>query len=519
MFAATPDDLLASYHFVGAANLAKNTNATKLKEIWALPETAQFRGDVLQKLAGASLKYLGADSGNARQVALARPLFDDLLRVESQAELRGKTNSGAEFILAARLSEERSKLWETNLLQLAKASKPQLTKMDEISGWQAKAGANFLKFFRAEKWTVIVLGPEQSPAQSDFLKRLQKQPANSPSQEWLAVDVDWPRLTPRFPLDKYPLKLARTELRVTGKGENLRTTVRAIYPDKIDWKSQGWQIPKELIRDPLISFSAGQKLAPFLNSPKVFERLSFNPLTNQFFFWAQSQMPFQSYVALPVKDPTNTMRAFAPQIVTAFNDDLKRREGGELRMASNRVDLFWHELPIIVPFLQTAKEKNGAGFLLGGLFPIAPNTNLPPSELFGQVSNHNDLVYYDWEITQERLSQWMILGQLLPLFPREPIVSTNAALRKGFVPAKVPEHKWLAAIAPKLGNTITEITFKAPNELNLVRKSHLGLNSIELVLLSHWLAGPNFPSTNNSSAAPMARPALDAPRRGRPERP
>lgn len=49
------------------------------------------------------------------------------------------------------------------------------------------------------------------------------------------------------------------------------------------------------------------------------------------------------------------------------------------------------------------------------------------------------------------------------------------------------------AIGPKLGNTVTEITFKGPNELNVVRKSHLGLNSSELIFLSHWLATKTFP--------------------------
>ena len=51
--AVAPDDLLASYHFIGSAALAGNPNTAKLKKIWALPETAQLRGDVLQKLARA----------------------------------------------------------------------------------------------------------------------------------------------------------------------------------------------------------------------------------------------------------------------------------------------------------------------------------------------------------------------------------------------------------------------------------------------------------------------------------
>jgi hypothetical protein len=89
--------------------------------------------------------------------------------------------------------------------------------------------------------------------------------------------------------------------------------------------------------------------------------------------------------------------------------------------------------------------------------------------------------------------------------------STNPAAAKRFGPARVPEQKWLAAVGPLLGNTVTEVTFKSPNELNIVRKSHLGLNSLELILFSHWLARPDFPSASPlaivSTTEPSPRPA------------
>ncbi|MEO6034395.1 MAG: hypothetical protein ABIQ35_03985, partial [Verrucomicrobiota bacterium] len=323
-------------------------------------------------------------------------------------------------------------------------------------------------------------------------------PGSRPSGDatWLEAIVDWPRLQPWISLASLPFKPARTELKLSGRGgEDLRTVVRVIYPEKVEWKSEPWKIPTNAIRDPLISFTAGQKLAPFFKPSKAIQQLSVNPLTNQIFFWAQSQMPFQSYVGIPVKDATNTMKTLGPQIAGAFNDTLKRRGGGTLNVASNRVDLFWQGMPIIVPFLGPDRGKSGANLLVGGTFPLAPNTNLPPAELLGQVSSRSDLVFYDWEITELRLSQWQILSQLLPFFPRE-ITTTNAAESGRFVAAKVPEEKWLAAIGPLLGNTVTEVTYKSPNELNIVRKSHLSLNSIELILLSHWLAHPNFPFAN-----------------------
>jgi hypothetical protein len=73
---------------------------------------------------------------------------------------------------------------------------------------------------------------------------------------------------------------------------------------------------------------------------------------------------------------------------------------------------------------------------------------------------------------------------------------------------------WLMAVAPKLGNTITEIAITSPNELTLTRKSDLGCNGLEIVLLARLLENPSFPlfgyklqshSTNNTPN-PQAKP-------------
>ena len=493
--AAVPDDFLASTHFIGSAALANNTNAAKLKMIFALPETRTFQSNVLQTVAAMAATFLGDKSAN--QSDLIRPMLDDLLSAESMAELRGTTPANAELFLAVQLKEDHSRLWETNLLQLTKAkSKP--VKVGDVSGWQNRLSQRekFVGFYRVGKWTTIVIGSEQSPAQSDFLKRLGKEAAAAPAKNWLEADLDLPRLKMLLPeIDAWPVKLARTEIKINGQSDNLRTTVRAIYPGKIDWKSEAWNIPKNTIRDPLISFSAAQKLAPFFKPWKAADSLGFNPLTNQIYFWAQSQMPFQSYFALPVKDPTNMLKALAPRLEQTFNPVLAKRDGGMLNMASNKTEMYWQGLPpLIVPFLRPVRETNGIELLIAGLFPLVPSTNVPPAELFGQVTSKSNLVLYDWEITETRLSQARFVSQLLPFFSGE-LISTNADGTRRSVMPWMPQEKWLLAVGPMLGNTITEVTFKAPNELYMIRKSHIGLNSSELIFLSHWLATKTFPHT------------------------
>jgi hypothetical protein len=101
--------------------------------------------------------------------------------------------------------------------------------------------------------------------------------------------------------------------------------------------------------------------------------------------------------------------------------------------------------------------------------------------LFAQVRGRTNLVYYDWEITEDRLSHSRQLYQLAAL----------VAWRK--TGTNTPSRLWLDKIGSLLGNTVTEVTQTAPNELFLVRKSHLGFTGIELATLSAWLDSLEFP--------------------------
>src|SRR5205807_8355235 len=52
-------DVLVRCHFVGTASLSNNTNATKLKELWSLPETQRLAEQTLRKLAHAPRTLYG----------------------------------------------------------------------------------------------------------------------------------------------------------------------------------------------------------------------------------------------------------------------------------------------------------------------------------------------------------------------------------------------------------------------------------------------------------------------------
>jgi hypothetical protein len=106
-----------------------------------------------------------------------------------------------------------------------------------------------------------------------------------------------------------------------------------------------------------------------------------------------------------------------------------------------------------------------------------------------------DLVYYDWEITQDRLHQMRTLGTHLSMAKHWPEPSLAS-----------PTRAWLTKLEPLLGNSITEVTLRAPNELKLLRKSHLGLTGFELVCLTRWLESPGFPLRDEPP--PQIRPVI-----------
>ena len=143
-------------------------------------------------------------------------------------------------------------------------------------------------------------------------------------------------------------------------------------------------------------------------------------------------------------------------------------------------------MPLATPQIAALKAKDGSGeYFVGNLFPSAGGTNRPPPELFAQVENRHDLVYYDWELTEQRLRQWRPIYQLVDM-----------VTDRAFVPTNAPSQRWLVTMAPLLGNTVTEIAATSPTELTLVRKSHCGFTGFELVSFARWLDSPKFPTLN-----------------------
>ncbi len=472
---------LLRWHFVGTTHLTGDTNAAKLRQIAALPATQQLRAQTFQKLASALANlFPGSDGANTNRAAWLQPLLADVWSAETRFQLHAITNGVGTWALAVELNDERARLWQTNLWQCwSGADAPRPFSVEKYSGFQAGR----FHCLRAGRWLVLAASGDERPWLGTLPQLTTSGWPLAANGAWLEVDADFPRLAALLSWPDF-MRWPRAQLAVGGKGEDLRTNLRLNYPQPLNPPLDPWRVPTNTIQEPLISFTALRGIAPWLKERGFIKELAVESVPNQFFLWAQSGVPFQSFAAWPAPHATNQLTQLAPRIVEWAKTNANRPTDGVIRYLTNTVEIAWQGLPIIVPSIHPAPEPPG-DFMMAGIFPALPSNQPPPAELLQQVTGRTNLVYYDWEITEARLLQWRRLDLLLSLLPADKLPQ---------LPAPTAGPQWLLAVSPLLGNSVTEILLTSPQEFTLVRKSHLGLTGFELVALVKWLDDPGFPT-------------------------
>jgi hypothetical protein len=462
-----------------------------------LKSTAAFQKFTLGKIAAALTPSLRLGT-NPQAAALLEPLVADVVSAESLGSFGGARTNGPGFIVAARLDARRAQQWRENLDQ-ALGAKGEHFVSEGFEGWQwNSSAADSLWIVAAEDWLLAGRGGDFLPLRGEYLRQLKagKGPA-PPQQSWLEADMDTSLLAGWVPVCGL-LKAARIHLTVRPHEENLRIAARVVYAEPVPWKAESWRIPKTLIRDPLISFTAGRDVAAFLNLEGVYSHVAGSPLTNQCYFWAQNQMPLLDYMAWPEENATNALEKLAAEAPAALNPKLKPFNGTELAWEPERGRLVWRNMRMLVPVLEAAQDEQGQ-YLLLACFPRMTRASPAPAALWDQVQGRDNLVYYDWEVTGLRLQEWRILHGML----------ANRAAKQGADAAETMsiEAGWLGGLGSVEGNTVTEITRVAPSELSVVRNAPVGLTGVEWVMFSDWLceayAGPIHAPFPGGSAPPQ----------------
>jgi hypothetical protein len=490
---------VVQYHCAGSVQLASQSPPAIIVKAFRLRSSASFQNIALAKISRSLTNSLRLGK-NPSSAALIAPLFGDLVEEESMGSFGREKGKEPSFILAVHLPAQRAQRWEDNTRQIFGAEGEKFA-IQDFSGrrWNG-SGSNSFWMIPARDWLLVGYGEEFSSGQIEYLKEIKAngRPAPSLEQNWLEADIASAGLGGWF---RY-LRPAKIKVAIKPNAENLQLRLSVVEAEPLAWKSEPWQIPKDLIHGQIISFTAGQDLAAFLNMNPLLSHLPGNPLTNQFCFWALDQLPMLNFMAWPQLEASNILQRLSTEAPSVLNRELKRFNGTELIWRPDAQKLICRNIRLFAPTLEAVQSSEGQFLLLSG-FPKPPGGKTAPEALLAQIQGRTNLVYYDWEATRPRLMEWQVLRGMIA---NRSLAQSNDAVDKDGI-----ETEWLGAVAALAGNTATEITRVSPNELALVRTGPLGFTGVELVLLADWVCDANTgpihtPPPFGNVAPPPAHP-------------
>ncbi len=478
------DKAVLGIHFAGIDKLAVDKEAPNINKIISLQETVVFRDEVFKKLSAqisAMFKNIAVE-----QSSLFVPILDDLYKNEWCLVVYAQKDATTEAILGVSIPADRALIWNDNLVKVSELSggrKPSNKKYGSANGWEGKVNGNLnlFRFARAGDWVIVGLASNKFNVFEDVAQKIQKRnfPQRFSSNNWCEVEVklQWLNKAMKMPVTG---GADYASIAMYNRGGEMKSVISLRYPSGIKWNYQPLNPPRGLIYDPIVSFTAISGSSSLLNEIGIIKQLKLKSVPDQLFLWSQGITPFSTYFAVPVVNATNLMAELAVKLPPLLISSNSYSAVGNVFWVSNKAELVWRGLPLMSPFLKAASDANGQ-YLFGGLFPPpAKEKNPAPAELYKQILNRNNLMYYDWEYTRERVLQWLQTYQILPLFTRIEQVQESK-----------PGQKWLMKIADELKETATEIVVKNPREILILRRSTIGFTGFELLQLTRWADLPD----------------------------
>jgi hypothetical protein len=487
--AALPQpDLIAQIHFAGGRKISSERSFLPFTNEFASAEAQALANQTFDRLSHAPYTWfqtkLAAHAGDGS--TLLRPLFNDLLSSEWVFEARDTATGSPECALAVRLDHLRAQTWENNLQQLLEGwTGIRVRKI--FGGWELKKDLppDLIRVTEKGGWLLVDIGQNQLTLGERVLgsaaQAMNFENAGTTGEApWLSADLNWPRLA-QWSAGLKALDLPETRLAVAAKGNNLQINGKLFFPGNLSGNLPGWQIPANTIHSPLVSFTAARGFEAWLNSQAWARPYGLSLVPDQIFIWALPASPFQTFAAIPVPNAADAVAQSYARLNPALNSANEQHEflsTFRLAMANNELQL--QGVPFVGLFLQAVREPAGQ-FLLAGAFANSLHANPVPPEILQHLALKN-LAYYHWEITAQRFPQLLNMMQLGMVLTQHQQLGANSATLK-----------WLRKITPHLGNTVTEISQTAPDEMTLSRTAPGGLTAFEFLALGYWLEAKNFP--------------------------
>lgn len=485
----TEQSVVLKIHFAGFDSVKANKESEHLRKVLSLNETETLKNQVFKKLSVFLNNEFSPDNKKNNELSsVIEPLLDDLFKYEWHLMAASKNGVLSEIFIGLSSSEQRANIWSSNLVKIAETwgdNKVNVRKFNNFNGWEGKLSKKFnqIRFAQSGKWTFVGCAIEKFAIYDEMLKRFQQNQSlgNFNSNNWFEAEVDLAWLSSAINASFGGAKSA--SIAFLSKGGDVRSLVNLRYSAPLKWKYEPWSPPKGLITDPIVSFTAINGSAPLLSEIEIVKKLNLQNLPNQLYIWAQGTIPFSTFFAAPYSGSTNLMNNLAIKLPPLLIGTNALSRDGNIFWLSNKAEMVWQGLPLMTPFLRAASDS-GRQYIVGGLFAASqPGKTPAPAELWNQFINRTNVMYYDWEFTQERLLQWLQIYQLLPLFTKVPQISESS-----------PGQKWLQKISPELGDAATEIVVKNPTEVSIIRRSSIGAVGFELLHLARWFDSPNFPN-------------------------
>lgn len=514
---------VVTLHWSGIKHLSTDPTAAEFLKIWHLPETGKLLDQTLDKLALAPWRLSGTNPPPAvtnfaavlrqnHSASLLRPLLEDLAHEEFYLEVRDQ--NGPELALAVHLERARGGVWESNLANVLESAsgtrRVPVQAPPGAQGWRITGNSGSpspwlrqVELSRLGDWTIVGFGSGQNHILSSLLNKItssQGAPFGSMSKAWLQTAMDLRRASRIFSWGwDLPQDWPKITLALSGDGQNVLTRGTFDFAQPLPFQIEPWNIPTNLVHEPLHSFTAVQGVSHWLGRWSWWENMHAGTPPNQIFSWGQSGSPFLDYAAASSLEANRIMNKLGPKLMESMNPMLATNRMGKWERATNSDGVEWHA-PVIAPFVRSSFPGEGH-YLVAGLSPLAITNSAPPRGTFKELLTLPNVVYYDREITGPRVEAWLYISQIFRII-----------FRRAQLPPEALSIAWLRAVAPLMGNSTTFVTKSGPTSLAFNRTSTLGLTGMEVHVVVDWLESQEFPARPHSLVAKLRPPptALNA---------
>ena len=457
---STATSPVARWHFVGAAQLQSQTLAPALAAVLNGTNSAPAADRLATNLVRVLWQRVGGRE-EAQATAVLAPLMRDLLRYESTGEV---TANG--WRLNVKLPANRWPQWQQAQGALAGLSVGTTgTVLSYTNGWLTAGAGGAVGAGGPALTNGAVLAGEAD------LARI-----------FGGATAPWPR----------------ARLGASLVGGKVLTQASLDFSTPPIKALPAWRLPERMAHGPFSQFVAVRGIDELAGRVNWWRESFGGHPPDQMFAWAQPEVPFRNWVAVPTADATGDLGRWFALAKEVFSPAAGR--SGRAAMATNNTAFaVFDTLKGLQPVVTQVKQ-GGDTFLLGSLYPADKSTNSISASLRRRLAE-KDLVYQDAEFTPESVEHWNVLFQVNQILQSHLPNARNARA-----------HAWMIDNRAVLGDSETVVRQVTPNRYALERTSSAGVTGLELVLLTRWLDGNdlqfrrgNLPPTPPDST-PRAKP-------------